>query len=84
MKYNIEIYDLGVHEFDDGRFRTYDLQATGDNLYDLIMNATIFEIGRSGDPIKDYSIFSASREVEQAAFKAIEKALTNKYIVWEK
>lgn len=53
MKYRYYISDFKDH-CDAGPWRSYDLQAEGDTLEELLDNAWIFEVSQDGESLRDY------------------------------
>lgn len=79
MKRNIEIdTDTGFCNEDEGGFRSLQLNASGENLGQLIDSATIWEVDQDGgDTGRNYSIYDARNEVTSMCEAIIAEAYLN-------
>lgn len=71
--------DLGIDYADQGAWRSYNLETSGDSLTELAKNAVIFEIDQDGGDLNNYSLEDASSEIYNAAIKVIHDLLNKKY-----
>lgn len=76
-KYYID-KELNVEWADAGTWRYYQLNTSGDNLAELIKEATISEIDQDGGEINCYGLHDCSSQVFHAAIVIIEETMMTK------
>jgi hypothetical protein len=75
MKYYIDESDLGVDYQDEGQWRSYGLEASGETLEELLNDAYVYETDQDGGEITSYPMSEAERPVYSAAKTLIEKTV---------
>lgn len=76
-KYNIDT-DLGIDYRDSGRWRSYQLYASGNSEAELMEDATISEIDQDGGDLATYGLEDASNEVHAACIREIARIILEK------
>lgn len=65
--------DTGISYEDSGRWRSYQLYASGNDIDELMADAHIAEVDQNGDDINFYPLEESSNEIYKVSVKIIEE-----------
>lgn len=63
--------ELGIDFADEGQWRSYHLETSGDSFNEMAQNATVSEVDQDGGTIDAYGLDQASSEIETACLRMI-------------
>jgi hypothetical protein len=71
--------ELGIDFADEGMWRSYHIEASGDSLIEMIQNATVSEIDQDGGTIDAYGLVDASPQIENASLDVLKEYVFKQY-----